>query len=344
MISALKNVLLFIASLIGALLCAELVIRFLDLAPEVGQVDIGRYRISQNPRIGYEPIPGLVYDGESMHYYDYKGETNDLGFRDKTRPKKKPSDTYRIAVIGDSIAAGWGVPSIDNIFPAIVERELRESGNNVDVLNFGVSGYNPQQYVATLAEKGIRYDPDLVILSWCLNDNEGASGIYRALIQQARSEQEKDASQLAGRRLPAIAVRSHLARFVYTLVAQDKNSPASFDDYTTAIAANSGEAALSELRALSEKHGFEVRVVIFPSFRNLLNYQAHATHQQIQQLASAQGFEVLDLLGPLQQCEQNLAQSGEGRHVFMDIWHPNAIGHQCSADAIIQWLGEIPRP
>jgi acyl-CoA thioesterase-1 len=48
-------------------------------------------------------------------------------------------DRVRIVVLGDSLAAGLGLPS-GEAFPAIVERLLRDRGHAVEVVNAGVSG------------------------------------------------------------------------------------------------------------------------------------------------------------------------------------------------------------
>jgi acyl-CoA thioesterase-1 len=44
-----------------------------------------------------------------------------------------------IAVLGDSLSAGYGLPETE-AFPSVVEELLREQGHNVRVLNAGVSG------------------------------------------------------------------------------------------------------------------------------------------------------------------------------------------------------------
>jgi acyl-CoA thioesterase-1 len=48
-------------------------------------------------------------------------------------------DALRIVVLGDSLAAGMGLPESE-AFPAVVETLLREAGHMVEVSNAGVSG------------------------------------------------------------------------------------------------------------------------------------------------------------------------------------------------------------
>jgi acyl-CoA thioesterase-1 len=60
------------------------------------------------------------------------------------RPTPEPTpapevERLRIVVLGDSLAAGLGLPE-NEAFPAVVEQMLRERGHDVEVLNAGVSG------------------------------------------------------------------------------------------------------------------------------------------------------------------------------------------------------------
>ncbi len=49
--------------------------------------------------------------------------TNRLGMRDREYSETKPPHTYRVALVGDSIAAGWGV-SDEQVFEARIEVAL----------------------------------------------------------------------------------------------------------------------------------------------------------------------------------------------------------------------------
>ncbi len=75
-----------VASLL-LLLLGEGILRFSGLAPSVELIQIGRFRLAANPRIGYEPVPSLPEGGEdrsfhSYRFYAYRGFGNSLGYRD----------------------------------------------------------------------------------------------------------------------------------------------------------------------------------------------------------------------------------------------------------------------
>ena len=50
----------------------------------------------------------------------------------------------------------------------------RSSGLRYEVINFGVEGYNTFSELEQLKIKGLKYDPDLIILNYCLNDPDPA--------------------------------------------------------------------------------------------------------------------------------------------------------------------------
>ena len=96
--------------------------------------------------------------------------TNRLGFRDKDFDAEKPTDTYRIAVIGDSLAYGQGIPEEDR-FGDRIERHLNGLNRGTyEVLNFGVPGAEAGDELALLANTVLETKPDFVLLQWYSND------------------------------------------------------------------------------------------------------------------------------------------------------------------------------
>jgi acyl-CoA thioesterase-1 len=46
----------------------------------------------------------------------------------------------RVVCLGDSLTAGYGLPSPDEAYPALLERKLADAGYHFEVINAGVSG------------------------------------------------------------------------------------------------------------------------------------------------------------------------------------------------------------
>jgi len=90
--------------------------------------------------------------------------------------RPESADAVKILVVGDSHAAGAGVPKEENL-PSHLERLLaqRHPGRSFRVVNLGLPGVN-SPWVANRLERNIRtYDPDLVI-SWVgINDTWNAT-------------------------------------------------------------------------------------------------------------------------------------------------------------------------
>ncbi len=91
---------------------------------------------------------------------------NDDGWRDNTYHYSKPSDVYRIAIIGCSLTYGYGV-NMEEAYPKELERLLNKKvSKNIEVLNFGVNGYGLSQMLINYDKFVSRYNPDLVILQY----------------------------------------------------------------------------------------------------------------------------------------------------------------------------------
>jgi len=120
------------------------------------------YRVSENSRLVYEMNPAVVMPEDEKDQIP----TNRSGFRDRDYSLKKPSKTFRILGLGDSIAYGMDIPFQDR-FLKILEKKLNQNrnGKNFEVINAAVCGYNITQYYHLLRDRGLAYQPDLILIS-----------------------------------------------------------------------------------------------------------------------------------------------------------------------------------
>jgi lysophospholipase L1-like esterase len=320
--SSLPRLSLVVAGVVLGLLAAEALVRLLDVAPEVVRVEQGRFRLSSDPRIGYEPIPELELDGELGVFVDYLGKSNRLGFRDREHPRRKEPGVYRVLILGDSVAAGQGVARFEDTFPALFHSGLSARGLRAEVLSFAVTGYNTLQQVATLEQKGLAFSPDLVLVAYCLNDRKRSDGgVLPALVEQARGERSLVRSRLDPRLMHSALYR--LARFRLLPDRTPWELPPG----------DSRAEAFALLTRLSQDGGFRVLVVIFPRFGKLLEYRWAAEHAEVETLVRPHGFEVLDLLSAFQACRRVATEP-----LGLDRYHPTASGHACAAAAVAEHL------
>ena len=137
----------------------------------VGGLPVGRPDkacAQHDEHLGWVNVPGITTRVVAPQF-TYRVTMNDKGLRDEEHPYEKPEGAYRVALLGDSIAWGWGVD--DGLaFADLVEERL---GPDVEVINLGVPGYSTDQHLWTLERDGLRYDPDLVLLCFVLNDVVG---------------------------------------------------------------------------------------------------------------------------------------------------------------------------
>jgi hypothetical protein len=146
--------------------------------PDFNQLHgIDTIRVSKNKKITYEFIPKLR--GHMSGWPKDKFlNINSLGFRDDEEKKYlKEKNKIRIVGLGGSVMLGQGVDFKDT-YGEVVENELnlisQEKGSNkgLEFINLSVYGYNTTMKVETFFQKGLRFDPDLVIISY------GGTGDY----------------------------------------------------------------------------------------------------------------------------------------------------------------------
>jgi len=121
---------------------------------------------------GFALRPGVegTYRREGISYV----RINSDGLRDREHTKTKTANTVRIALLGDSFVEAMHVP-MEQTFWSLLGPKLEAchafEGKQVEIINFGVSGYGTAQELMTLREKVWDYSPDIVVLAFSiLND------------------------------------------------------------------------------------------------------------------------------------------------------------------------------
>lgn len=106
---------------------------------------------------------------------------NSNGFRDTVDYTYEKTDgVYRILVLGDSMAAGFEVAQSET-FCEKLKDSLRRRNVHAEVLNTGVSGFGTAEELVFLENEGLKYDPDMVVVAFYLNDylDNLRSSLYR---------------------------------------------------------------------------------------------------------------------------------------------------------------------
>ncbi len=87
------------------------------------------------------------------------------GMREAGLTIQKPAGVFRVALLGDSIVESLQVP-FEDTFGQVLERSIKKTagGKELQVLNFGNSGYSTAQEYLQLKNKVLKYNPDAVIV------------------------------------------------------------------------------------------------------------------------------------------------------------------------------------
>lgn len=96
--------------------------------------------------------------------------TDSLGLRSKTTGElygPHRDDEFRIALVGDSVTFGEGVSRTEETFSQVLEDtlNLKQSALRVKVFNFGASAYSVRVMSATLRQRMLEVEPDLVLMA-----------------------------------------------------------------------------------------------------------------------------------------------------------------------------------
>lgn len=94
-------------------------------------------------------------------------------------------------MLGDSLVFGWGI-ELEESIPKQLEHILNSQQNdyNYEVLNFGAPGHNTFSEIEMFKDKGLKYNPDLVIIVFCDNDFEDEI-FKRQLYAQLKEDYKK---------------------------------------------------------------------------------------------------------------------------------------------------------
>lgn len=345
-------------SLVGialGLLIAEDVVRRFGLAPEIYRIAPELHRLTDTPGLGYEPVPHVALGGEA---------TNADGRRDFDYPRVKEEGVFRIAVLGDSIAYGWGT-ALWETHPKVIEDALnrfrKSSAPRYEVLNFGVRGYNTLNEAACLKHKALAWDPDLVIVSYYHNDPDPGSVDLAALLDsnEAAKRRLADMNRLAGRAQAWLFRHSRLYTFArYRWEAHRRRDGRTDDRYSREVNYSSLKAeyffrvaedhgprvveGFARIAITAAKAGIPVVVAVFPVLDDLQNYAYVDLHRGVAGAAREAGFDVVDTLPAF----RKLA-SLTNEHLAVDDNHPNARGQRAAGWAVATHLverGLLPTP
>jgi peptidoglycan/LPS O-acetylase OafA/YrhL len=158
------------AAIYLGLVGATLLARALDPGEIFGWGE--RESLEPDDQLGWRLRPDrttrLRWDG-----YDYVVTANSLGFPGPEVPRERTPGSRRILVTGDAFTSAEGVDTGQS-WPRLLEQRLqaRQPDRKIEVLNFGITGYGPNQYATIVERYAPLYRPDLVLVEMYVNESE----------------------------------------------------------------------------------------------------------------------------------------------------------------------------
>jgi lysophospholipase L1-like esterase len=310
----------------------------------------------RDPDLGWRLRPSArdLWDGVPV-------EVNAKGLRGPEVDYARRPGTPRLLYLGDSVAVGYGLVGHEASFPYQAAESLeRALGRRVETVNGAVNGYSTWQEVAWLEREGLRYQPDLVVLAFVLNDvwadlqaaRGGPVGASKPLRLSVDSGLDRLANRSAlvalarqgalrfrfGRDVRAGAVREEF-RSVRALVEEPGSA-----QVAQAWAANL--ANLDRLAALCRARGLRLCLVVFPfAFQLDAGEAADDPQRRLREFARERGLPALDLLPVLR--ARAKADGIAAADYFLDEAHPSPLGSVVVGNALSEFVigqGLLPAP
>lgn len=280
-------------------------------------VEMSRYaaelkRKSDNPKIGHEHKPN-----SSAHLMGVDVDINSDGFRDDEYSVER-NDKYRIAVLGDSLTFGWGVEKADT-YEVLLEQMLSQS-RPTEMINFGHGNYNTEQQVNLFEEKGLKYNPDKVVVFFFINDAEVTPVRSKwAWLGESRS------ITFLWSRLRGLLTRTDSGQtfesFYSNLYADDQPGFQAM------------KQAFIELRDLTRERGIELQVIMIPELHNLVDYPFGEEYAKVSGFLADSGISYIDLTTSFAGYED-----AAGLWVAPDDAHPNSLAHKMVAEYSLKFI------
>ena len=116
----------------------------------------------------YKHIPNFEFEYSRQEFKSII-KFNSNGLRDFEYGYEKDKNKYRILILGDSFPEALQV-NLNESFSKILENNLNDKNKKYEVINTGIGGYGTENELLFFEYEGIRYEPDLVILVFAMND------------------------------------------------------------------------------------------------------------------------------------------------------------------------------
>ena len=310
--------------------------------PRVDTVIASPNRSVERDRFGFIPFATIRsrYASDPRNYFGPAAVVdhvhNSVGWRDQEHAIEKPRRTYRILGLGDSYLWGQGVRREDICLTRLGKLLAdNPAGLLIETINTGQSGMNTANERDLLAQRGLAYDPDLVIVHFVPNDVGTDLGRgpkveffteYTAIYQTPwRFSGYSHLFDWARQRyLRHVRGRAFIRRSLETFTEDGPGWSES-------------RSALANIDRICRNRGIGLLVVLFPFFHELDgDYPFQPVHKVVREYCRSRKIPFLDLR------ERYRDYCGPELWVHPTDQHPNEIAHEIAARSTAGYLMAHP--
>lgn len=278
--------------------------------------------VSSDPLIGHEHGPNrkaLLMGAEV--------ETNSKGQRDREIAYERTPGVLRIAMVGDSLTEGWGVP-FESTSSKRLERLYEKAGTKAEVINLGVGNWNTVQEVEHFLTKGYKYSPDIVVLNYFVNDAEPTP------------EHRHQPSLLLRYCYSCVFFKGRLDTVLRQLTTRQDWAEYYLGLYDGGKSKGwlDAKQAIKRLADYCKQNNIKLLIANLPELHDVQNYRFGTITELVRQAAQENGADFVDLLPALQ------FQASSDLWVTPPDPHPNAFANELIAAGLFSALQKLNVP
>jgi len=233
--------------------------------------------ISKVSSIGHEHQAG-----SSARLMGVDVSINSKKLRDVEIPYVRNKGTLRVLMLGDSLTFGWGV-EFNKTTSKLLEKQLNENGFKSEVINTGVGNYNTSMEVAYFLNEGKKYNPDIIVLNYFINDAEPTPKYDTDWLSRNSYAYVYGASRM-DILLRQLGLRPGWEKYYSNLYKK------------TSLGRIETEKSIKTLADYSKKNDIKLIVVNYPELRNLKKYPFKIVQDFTNEIAKTVGATYVDLL------------------------------------------------
>jgi len=285
--------------------------------------------ISLRVIIGQETNSAGVGPGSIKFNQNYVFLNSD-NMRDINYNIEKEEGTIRVAAIGDSFTFGSGVKDVNKTYSAVLEKLLNEKypSKNIEVLNFGIPGYDSIDELKVIRDKAMKYNPDIIIIGYVAND---LINVDPNLTSQKWSNYEIPyiGFILRNKLYSYYFIESRVNRFLENIGVKENWVYLLNESYSSELNREYNLDIYKQIGNITKENNISVLVVSFPLITNFENYPLNIIDDFAENISIQNNFSYLKILPYYSEYEPN--------ELVVNKYdsHPNELGHEIVAKALL---------